>query len=94
MTVYVDDAYIETDDGRQWCHLVADTFSELEAFARKIGLAESWLHNGNHYDVTNWMRNEAVKAGAKQVSQNYAAIIRRNMMRKRQGKEPLPLPEN
>lgn len=92
MAVYVDNAYIEAK-GKQWCHLVADDLDELIAFGAKIGLTKDNLHEGDHFDVTPWMRNQAVRNGAKEVSQRYAARVWRNMHRKQQGKEPLPLPE-
>lgn len=70
MAVYVDRL-------RQWgctmwskkhatCHLLADTFEELEAFARKLGIPHRWRHSGSkeHYDLTASWRKKAVAAGA------------------------------
>ncbi|MHB9155654.1 MAG: DUF4031 domain-containing protein [Endomicrobiales bacterium] len=48
------------------CHLTADTFEELEAFARSIGIPHRWRHSGSkeHYDLTRSWRKKAVSAGA------------------------------
>jgi hypothetical protein len=45
VTVYVDSANIEATVGRIdgiWCHLTADTPTELHAFAQRIGLQRRW----------------------------------------------------
>jgi hypothetical protein len=68
---------IYVDHPRQWgftyratktatCHLTADTFEELEAFARKLGIPPRWRHSGSkeHYDLTVSWRKKAVGAGA------------------------------
>lgn len=68
MTVYVDDARIAWR-GRRWCHLQADTLEELHAFAANIGLKREWFQEGtrpeaHHYDVSETVRSDAIKAGA------------------------------
>jgi hypothetical protein len=66
MAVYVDDEQIPWR-GRLWCHLVADSLSELHAFARRLGLKRSWFQNGSrypHYDVTISVRDKALGLGA------------------------------
>ena len=47
-------------------YMVADTESELHAFARKIGLKRSWFQpqSSPHYDLTPAKRQEAVAMGA------------------------------
>ena len=68
MTVYVDAEMIEWR-GRKWCHLVAESLPELHRFAQKIGLKRSWFQDKAsypHYDVTDSMRNRALRMGAAQ----------------------------
>lgn len=77
MTVYVDNAYIP-HNGKVWCHLMADSLEELHTFADAIGLKRSWFQTGNHYDVTQAMRNKAVARGAVQVtSRDLVPLIRK-----------------
>lgn len=66
MTVYVDNARIEWQ-GKFWCHLVADSLSELHSFAILLGLRRSWFQrNGSypHYDITVECRERALLLGA------------------------------
>ena len=66
MAVYVDDEQIPWR-GKLWCHLVADTLSELHAFARRLGLREAWFQSKSsypHYDVTVNIRDRALTMGA------------------------------
>lgn len=66
MAVYVDNVCI-TWKGRQWCHLVADSLSELHTFARKLGLKRSWFQDRAsypHYDITVLVRRRALALGA------------------------------
>jgi len=49
------------------CHLYADTEQELHAFAVRIGLRRAWFQHSrmvNHYDLTPYMRQRAVRMGA------------------------------
>lgn len=79
MAIYIDDMNLRADvpDGARsvrgrWSHLFANTEDELRAFAKRIGLKESWIqHPGQrraHYDVTARMRQRAIAAGAKPVT--------------------------
>lgn len=66
MAVYVDSL---CDYGWHYgksCHLVADSVSELKAFAVSIGLKEYWLQSGSipHFDLTESKRKAAVMRGA------------------------------
>ena len=77
MAVYVDDANIQASvpNGNRvhtsrWCHLMADTLPELEAFARRLRLSPSWLQvkrSGVHYDLTAGKRRQSVALGAVEV---------------------------
>lgn len=50
--------------GRKWCHLVSDTsLDELHAFAEALGIPRRGLH-GDHYDLPEEYRAEAIAAGA------------------------------
>lgn len=73
MTVYVDDMRMPARVGRiqaRWSHLTADTDEELHAFADKLGLRRSWFQpsstrpEANHYDVTDKVRDKAIRLGA------------------------------
>ena len=73
MSVYVDNLreYPYKVKGHfKWCHLVADSFSELVGFSQKLGLSYSWLQNENypHFDLTEGMRIKAVKMGAIEIT--------------------------
>lgn len=66
MSVYVDTV------GRfkaRWSHLQADTEEELHAFAAQLGLRREWFQPGSrpeaaHYDVTDRLRDHAIRRGA------------------------------
>lgn len=75
MTVYVDSENIPWR-GRMWCHLVADSLSELHAFAALLGLKRQWFQCDGfypHYDVTLPIRLRAMRLGA--VSADRKTII-------------------
>jgi hypothetical protein len=83
MGVYVDDA-IWPWRGELWCHLVADTDAELDAFADRLGLQHRWLQHKparpwlDHYDLPDYAREKAVELGAVPVSRaEIVAVIRR-----------------
>lgn len=71
MTVYVDDMRKLATVGRleaRWSHLTADTEEELHAFAAELGLPRrtaqfpgTWK---SHYDVTDFLRDQAIALGA------------------------------
>lgn len=67
MAVYVDNERIAWK-GREWCHLVADTLSELHEFALQLGLRRAWFQDRAsypHYDVTSAVRARALVMGAR-----------------------------
>ena len=73
MTVYVDNLreYPQKIKGsNKWCHLIADSLSELESFARKLNLSSNWFQADSypHYDLTEGKRFQAVKLGAKEIT--------------------------
>lgn len=80
MTVYVDDMQMPAAVGRYratWSHLFTDSadLGELHAFADRIGLRRAWFqhkpgrrYDFSHYDVTEAKRQQAIAAGAVQVS--------------------------
>ena len=76
MAAYVDDARIK-HRGKVWSHLMADNEGELHTFAQHIGLKLSWFQ-GDHYDVTAFMRRKAIKAGALAVSTEHLIELRRS----------------
>lgn len=50
--------------GRLWCHMVSDvSLDELHDLAQSIGIPRRGFQ-GDHYDVPEEMRNDAVAAGA------------------------------
>lgn len=60
-------------NGKQSCHLTADTRQELDEFAQKIGLKRAWIQfdRGDlvpHYDLTPNKRAQALRAGAVDVT--------------------------
>lgn len=75
----------------RWCHLMSDQLdpAELHAFADRIGLRRSWFQPGkslldrtkhdpvgDHYDVTEGKRREAVAAGAVEIDrQEFRALM-------------------
>ncbi len=63
MAILVDPA-IWRWRGRRWAHLVSDTsHDELHAFAERLGLRREWFQ-GDHYDVPDAVRTEALLLGA------------------------------
>lgn len=58
-------------NGDRWCHLWADSPSELQAFARQLRLKPSWFQNKpsfQHYDLTPAKRKLALMMGARKMS--------------------------
>lgn len=82
MTVYVDDLLEVTAPKaphiKRWCHLLADTDEELEAFARLLGLRRSWKHN-DHYDLATKQRARAVALGAQEITSRQMVNVRRSL---------------
>lgn len=85
MTIYVDTAMIAARVGRhdsRWCHLLSDQIdpAELHAFAARIGLRRSYFQPGklgtrpdpagDHYDVTEPKRRQAIRGGAVEIDRD------------------------
>ena len=72
MTVYVDDA-VTLWRGQRWAHLMADTLDELHAFAARLGIPRRAFQDktsGAHYDVTEELREHALRLGAVAISRH------------------------
>ena len=66
MAVLVDQA-IWHWKGRKWAHLVSDhSYDELHAFAERMGIPRR-AFQGDHYDVPEDYRLEAIRLGAEPV---------------------------
>ena len=53
---------------KDWCHMAVDgSFEELHAFAASLGIPRARFQ-GDHYDLTPWIRERAVALGAVEVS--------------------------
>jgi hypothetical protein len=69
MATYVDEAIWEWR-GRRWCHLTADSESELHAMAAQLGLVRQWFQSkpgrpwSDHYDLPEEVRAQAIACGA------------------------------
>ena len=66
MAAYVDKPNWEWR-GKMWCHLLADSLTELHDFADKLGLKREWFQDKArypHYDITENMRLKALRIGA------------------------------
>lgn len=108
MTVYVDNFHCPARVGRikaRWSHLTADTREELRDFAALLGLDPAWFQGrckyGGcdpcphwHYDVTDRLREKAIKLGAKPVDiREFGAIVTaRRRSETAQGAGPSTLP--
>jgi UDPglucose--hexose-1-phosphate uridylyltransferase len=74
LTVLVDEARWPWR-GRRWAHLVSDeSYEELHAFAAELGVPRQ-VFQGDHYDVTADVRDQAVALGATPVPAR--ALVRR-----------------
>lgn len=63
MAILVDEAHWPWR-GRMWAHLVSDTsIDELQAFAARLGLPPR-AFQGDHYDITDELRDCAIAEGA------------------------------
>jgi len=73
MAILVDEAHWPWR-GRMWAHLVSDTsLDELHGFARRLGIPER-AFQGDHYDITDELRDCAIAEGARPVDSR--AVIR------------------
>ena len=53
---------------KDWCHMAVDgSFEELHTFAAQLGIPRSRFQ-GDHYDLTPWIRARAAALGAEQVT--------------------------
>ncbi len=86
VSVYVDDAFAESDRWGPWKgggHMQADTLEELQEMADRLGLKRSWLQSKpgrpwrDHYDLTAGKRELAIALGA--VSVTWREAARRNI---------------
>ena len=72
MSVYVDDA-VTLWRGKRWAHLMADTLDELHAMAARLGMPRRAFQDkssGAHYDLTEELREQAVRFGAVAISRH------------------------
>jgi hypothetical protein len=66
--VILVDAPLWVARGRRWSHLVSDeSFEELHAFARAVGLPPRAFHR-DHYDVPEALLAQVRAAGAQEVA--------------------------
>lgn len=80
MAVYVDEA-VNFWRKTYWCHMFADTASELHLFAERMGLKRDWFQPDirlPHYDLTKSKREIAVRVGSIEVDRRfvYERIVR------------------
>ncbi|MFK5635009.1 DUF4031 domain-containing protein [Ornithinimicrobium sp. LYQ103] len=91
MTIWVD-VPIWPAHGRHWCHVISDeSLMELHDFARRAGIPLRSFE-GDHYDLPEERRPEAVAAGARPTTgQDVARRLRDSGLRfpKRRGERPL-----
>ena len=72
MTVYVAAAGTLWR-GRRWAHLMADTLDELHAMAERLGVPRRAFQDkrsGAHYDLTEELREQALRLGAVAISRH------------------------
>ncbi len=72
MSVYVDDP-VTLWRGQRWAHLMADTLDELHAMAARLGMPRRAFQDkrsGAHYDLTEELREQAVRLGAVAISRH------------------------
>lgn len=83
--VYVDSPiFKKSPNGRKsYCHMVADSISELHLFAEQIGVKKHFYHRARyfHYDLTSDQHVVAVAQGAKEVSSREILEISKLMMK-------------
>jgi hypothetical protein len=59
-----EEAKLRGHGRKSWCHLTSDTSEEeLHEFAARLGLKREWFQ-GDHYDLTEGKRMQALKLGA------------------------------
>lgn len=87
MAILVDEAHWPWR-GRMWAHLISDTSAEeLHSFAARLGIPDR-AFQGDHYDITDELRDCAIAEGARPVdSRTIVTALRAAGLRKR----PAPL---
>jgi len=92
MAVYVDHLQPTPPSrrGRNWrydsyCHLLADSRTELLDFAARLGLRRSWFQDGRypHFDLTANKRLQARRLGAVEIT------TKEWLRRKQEANDPL-----
>jgi hypothetical protein len=88
MAVYVDD--MQARFRRMiMCHMIADTTEELLAMADEIGVSRKWIQAKGtyteHFDVCMKMRDRAVEAGAKEITQRELGMMLRTRRKRAVG---------
>lgn len=69
-------------NGKQWCHLFADSIEELHEFAERLGLRREWFQNKKlfpHYDLVTSKRKLAISLGAQEV--DLREHIKKNLLK-------------
>lgn len=74
--VLIDDRPTKARTGHEWYHMATDNHSEdgldeLHHMADALGLHRHWLHRRPglpHYDVPHWVKAQALRLGALEVS--------------------------
>jgi hypothetical protein len=70
-------------------HMIADTTEELLAMADEIGVSRKWIQAKGtyteHFDVCMKMRDRAVEAGAKEITQRELGMMLRTRRRRNMG---------
>ncbi|MFI6347832.1 DUF4031 domain-containing protein [Streptomyces sp. NPDC050560] len=86
MTVYIDPP-VWPGHGRLWSHLVSDaSYAELRAFARAIGVLDRAFER-DHYDLPSHRYEDAVRAGAVEVSsREVVRLLTAAGLRRRKGR--------
>ena len=56
-------------NGKQWCHMFADSTEELHQFAKQLGLKQEWFQDKKlpHYDLVESKRKLALSLGAQEI---------------------------
>ncbi|HAN72338.1 MAG TPA: DUF4031 domain-containing protein [Actinobacteria bacterium] len=83
MAILVDEAHWPWR-GRMWAHLISDTsIEELQEFAARLNLPPR-AFQGDHYDVTDELRDCAIAEGAQPVdSRTIVRALRASGLRRR-----------
>lgn len=83
MAVYVDQLrthhHLPRMSQRVWCHMLADSPTELLAMARRIGLPDYAIQNRGtykeHFDLVPRKRKQAIQSGALEINMRQVAEI-------------------